>query len=202
MTKGEYLDELRAELSAADISNIDGRIEYYGEMIDDRIEDGMTEEDAVASMEPIESIVETSKLEKPVTTLVREKVKESHERAVNSGHALLWIVLLIIGFPLWFPILLALGIVLVTLYGVFWILIASFYIVEVSLGVAAIGCFAAPFLAISAGVTAGTIVGSIGAGLVLAGVSILLWKPLFALCKGAINCLSALIRWLKGVIFK
>lgn len=57
MTKSEfilYLSEALAHLPGSERSRV---LEYYEEMIDDRIESGMTEEDAVAAMGSIEEIL-------------------------------------------------------------------------------------------------------------------------------------------------
>ena len=53
MDKRTFLDGLRTALVSLPASEIDKTVAYYEEMIDDRIEEGMSEEEAVASMEPI-----------------------------------------------------------------------------------------------------------------------------------------------------
>ena len=75
MNKQEYLDALRDALEKQSISNIDNMIEYYDEMICDRMEYGMSQEDAVNSMDSIPDIVHEAVLDKSVPTLVKEKVK-------------------------------------------------------------------------------------------------------------------------------
>ena len=64
MNKEEFLTTLRSELEKKSVSNIDNMIEYYDEMICDRIEDGMSEEEAVSSMEAVSSIVSSFLLAK------------------------------------------------------------------------------------------------------------------------------------------
>ena len=51
MNRAEFLSALRAELERQYISGADNMTEYYDEMICDRMEDGMSEEEAVASLE-------------------------------------------------------------------------------------------------------------------------------------------------------
>ena len=46
MTKKAFLSELRAALSALPEQEQNERLRFYAEMIDDRMEDGMTEEEA------------------------------------------------------------------------------------------------------------------------------------------------------------
>ena len=59
-------------------------IEFYAEMIDDRMEDGMSEEEAVAAMEDIDRVIAQAKLDRPLPALMLDKVKESHEKANES----------------------------------------------------------------------------------------------------------------------
>ena len=54
MKKSEFLAALAAKLS--NIEDSQGTVEYYGEMIYDRMEDGMSEEEAVAAMGSIDDI--------------------------------------------------------------------------------------------------------------------------------------------------
>ena len=57
MNKQEFLSELREKLSGAPQSEIEDRSICYGEMIDDRIDDGLSQEDAIGEMGSIEDIV-------------------------------------------------------------------------------------------------------------------------------------------------
>lgn len=52
MTKQEYLDELRSALGELPADEARRACAFYEEMIDDRIEAGLDEQDAVAQMEP------------------------------------------------------------------------------------------------------------------------------------------------------
>ena len=50
MSKETYLDLLRQKLLENNIPGADQMVDFYAEMIEDRVEDGMTPEEAVASM--------------------------------------------------------------------------------------------------------------------------------------------------------
>ena len=50
MNKQEFIANLKARLSGLPAGEIDARAECYGEMIDDRMEDGMTEEEAQTAL--------------------------------------------------------------------------------------------------------------------------------------------------------
>ena len=57
MTKREFLSRLNEGLSGLPQEDAAGRLAFYSEMIDDRIEDGLSEEEAVAGIGPVEKIV-------------------------------------------------------------------------------------------------------------------------------------------------
>jgi len=67
MTKNEYLIELTVKVQAltdrprAIHDELKAIISFYQEMIEDKMEDGMTEEEAVAAMEPIDDIIDRLK---------------------------------------------------------------------------------------------------------------------------------------------
>ena len=56
MTREEFLNELKNALTALPEEELEGVLTYYGEMIDDRMEAGMSEEAAVKAMEPVKVI--------------------------------------------------------------------------------------------------------------------------------------------------
>ena len=201
MTKVQYLDNLKSALASAGIDN-PSLYEYYAEMLEDRIEDGMSEEEAVAAMEPVEKAVEAARLDMPVTALVYDKIKDSHEKAAKKGHGVLWIILAIIGFPVWLPLLASLFVVILSMYIALWAIIFSIYAVELSLGVSAIGCMFIPFIGFFQHIPFVTVIGSIGCGLMLGGITILLWKPIIALSIAAIQMFKIPIRGIKKLFVR
>lgn len=56
MTREQFLNDLNAALSGMKEEELEGVVSYYSEMIDDRMEAGMTEEAAVKAMEPVREI--------------------------------------------------------------------------------------------------------------------------------------------------
>ena len=82
MNKFQFLEKLRARLSGLSKEDLSLSEEYYGEMIDDRIEEGMSEEDAVAALGSLDAIVKQILRETPLRRIVKEKVKtRRHLRA-------------------------------------------------------------------------------------------------------------------------
>ena len=58
LNKAEFLDDLKCKLSSLPKEEREKTVNYYTEMIDDRIESGMGEEEAVAQMESTQTIAE------------------------------------------------------------------------------------------------------------------------------------------------
>ena len=58
MDKAQFLEELKRRLSGLPQSELEERLLFYSEMIDDRVEDGLTEEEAVAGIGSVDALVE------------------------------------------------------------------------------------------------------------------------------------------------
>ena len=65
MTKLEFLNELRNRLSGLSEEDIERSLSFYSEAIEDRIEDGMSEEDAVYEMGPIDRAADAVRSDMP-----------------------------------------------------------------------------------------------------------------------------------------
>lgn len=125
MTKAEFLNELRNRLSGLTQTDIEQRVSFYEEMIDGRMEDGLSEEEAIEQLGSIDDIVGHIMSEIPITKLVKNKVRGKKK---TPG----WVIaLVIILFPLWFSLAVALFSVFLSL----WIFVLSFYIVALALGI-------------------------------------------------------------------
>ncbi|MBO6060803.1 MAG: DUF1700 domain-containing protein, partial [Clostridia bacterium] len=136
MNKEVFLQELRRGLAGLPQEDIEERLSFYDEMIDDRMEDGLSESDAIAEVGAVDEIVEQTLADIPLTKLVKENIKP--KRSLRAWE----IVLLVLGFPLWFPLLIAAAVIMLALYIVVWALIVSLWAVEVALWAAALGAIA------------------------------------------------------------
>lgn len=58
MTRAQFLNDLYRRLSGLSREQAEQHLTYYAEMLADRMEEGMSEEEAVASMEPLDVIVQ------------------------------------------------------------------------------------------------------------------------------------------------
>lgn len=90
MKKSEFLRELQQYLDGSPAAEAKKSIEYYAEMIDERMEDGLSEEEAVAALGPAEAVAAQIRCEMP----------KEEKKVWNT-------VMLILGAPLWIPLLAA-----------------------------------------------------------------------------------------------
>ena len=75
MSKAEFLTKLRESLNGLAPADINTSMEFYSEIIDDRMEEGLSEEDAVACLGSID-VIRYKVLEAvPITKIVKEKIK-------------------------------------------------------------------------------------------------------------------------------
>lgn len=119
MTKAEFITELKKRLSGLPMRELEESLSFYGEMIDDRIEDGLSEEDAVKDVGEISEIAEQIISEIPLTTLAKERIKP--KRRIKAWET----VLLVLGSPIWLSLLIAAFAVTVSVYAVLWSVIVS-----------------------------------------------------------------------------
>ena len=75
MTKTEFLEQLKNSLTGLSEEDIKKSVDYYEEMIDDRMEDGIAEEEAVGGLGTVEEIRDRILQEVPITKIVKEKMK-------------------------------------------------------------------------------------------------------------------------------
>ena len=115
MTKDEFLLSLRENLKGLPKDDIDERISFYEEMINDLIDDGKTEEEAIEEVGPVKKIVDEIASTTPFKTIVKEKLK--NKRKISP----LEIILLILGFPLWFPLTIILLVLSLVAYILIWV---------------------------------------------------------------------------------
>lgn len=123
MNKQEFLSRLKEKLPANE--DTQERLSFYSEMIDDRIEEGMSEEEAVAEIGTVESVLSQILSEIPLSKLVKETVKP--KRALKAWE----IVLLILLSPVWISLLIAAFVIVISVYIVIWCLLISLWAIEV-----------------------------------------------------------------------
>ncbi len=168
MSKQEFLAELEARLSGLPQEDIGDRLRFYSEIIDDRMEEGLSEEDAVSGIGTVDEVVSQIVAEVPFPKIVKEKMKP--KRALKAWE----IVLLALGSPMWITLLIAALAVAFAAYVVVWALIVSLWAVEISAVACSLACIFAAFISFIRGnVVIGIAI--LGAGAFFAGLSILLF---------------------------
>lgn len=127
MRKQDFIKELRLNLSFLPKEEIDDRISFYSELIDDKIEEGVKEEDAIKSIGSIDEIINQIIDEMPLSKIAKDKIKPKRKL---SG---LEITLIIVGSPIWLSLLLSLIAVLFSLYIIGWSIVISIWAILISL---------------------------------------------------------------------
>ena len=195
MRKEEYLNRIRDLLQGLPSEDLEPSLAFYAESIEDRMEDGMSEEEAVASMESPEEAVRTIQMELPLPKLVKARVRDRRRMGPME------IILLVLGFPLWFPLLLTAAVLALTFYLLVWVLVLVLGVVVLSLAVSALACAVASIVVFSKAGLKGLLL-VLGAGFVLAGLAILLSLLLPPACRGTVKLGKAMLRGTKSLLIR
>jgi len=139
MNKQQFLAAIEKQLSDMEPGEREASLAYYEEMLSDRMEEGMTEEQAVADMGDVDEITAAILAEPNIVQVIKEKI--TPKRSLRAWE----IVLIVLGSPLWISLLaaaaavvLALAITALSLYLVLWVLVGCIYIVSLSLAICAV----------------------------------------------------------------
>ncbi len=187
MTEKEYLKELKRNLSALKRSDRNSLIEFYKEMIEDKIENGKTEREAIAELEPADVVAKRTLAEYGIDE------EELSKRKKISGTTL---ALVIIGSPLWIPLAIAaLAIVLAVAISILAVIIS---IASACIGVT----LSSPFFLVMGIITAFSDVGTgliaIGYGLSAAALGILAVTGIYKLIAYIVKKIKEIIIRNKG----
>ena len=194
MNKAEFLDALRKKLFRFPEEEIEKSLSFYNEVIDDRVEDGMTEEEAVAAVGDINDIAEQILLDMPLQTLVKTRIKPN--RALRT----LDIVFLILGFPIWFPLVLVFAATVFLIYLSIWMVIFSLFLVVLSLGAGGVASLLVGIFRISAGLV--PMLAAVGAGLFCIGLCALSFFPAKTLAASLVRLTAIVARKIKSIFIK
>lgn len=168
MTKMMFLLSLHDRLSYLPHEDVEERLYFYTEMIEDRMEEGLSEEEAVAAVGIVEEIA--AQIEADISA-----VKPGKENIMPKKKLKAWeIVLLVLGSPIWLSLLVAVIAVILSLYVSLWSVIISLWAVFVSM----IGCSLGSIIAGVGSIIGGNApagIAMMGAAFVCAGLSILLF---------------------------
>ena len=84
MKKTDFLKKLQAALRALPKKEIEECLNFYGEMIDDRMEDGLSEEEAVAAVGSIKKIAAEKLGEELSDKLSKNSKKKNGKRRLGA----------------------------------------------------------------------------------------------------------------------
>ena len=199
MNKHEFLSALRARLSALPLEEVLDRLSFYGEMIDDRMEEGLSEEAAVSAVGTVEEIAARILAESVPTVQTVQTVQAEKEGKQARPQSLAKtpgeILLLILGAPLWLPLLLAAGSILLSVYAVLWAMIACVWAVFASLAACAPAGLAAGILFLFVGNPLSGLC-LLGGALICAGLAIFAFFGCSAATKG---CALLTVQMSRGI---
>ncbi len=179
MKKQEFLAALKRRLSGLPKNDAQERLNFYSEIIDDRIEEGLSEEDAVSEIGSVDEISSQIIADIPFSKIAKERIKP--KRRLKAWE----ILLLALGSPIWLSLLIAAIAVALSLYAVLWTVIVSLWAVFASLAAC---CFAGVVAGIGLALGEYGLTGIciMGAGLACAGLAIFLFFGCKAATKGSL----------------
>ena len=187
MNKEEFIRELREGLNGIPEAEREESIRFYSEMIDDMTEEGISEEEAISRIGSAGDIADQIRREYP-----KSPIKEKKE-GKSKGMSPIAIVLLILGFPVWFPLIMAAISVLLSVYVVIWAVLISLWSVFASLVGASLGILISGLILMILGSLSGGAF-AIGAGVFCAGLSIVLFFGCTAASVGVIMLTAKITR--------
>ena len=191
MDKLDFLLALDRRLDVLPDADRKASLDYYCEILDDLIEGGMTETDAVASLGSVEAIAEEILMDMPLTKLVKAQMKK---RRRMTG---IEIALLIVGFPIWLPILISLFAVALSVYVSLWAAVISLYAADLCLAAGSLAGLVGAIMMFVGGQPASGLL-FLGAMLALAGLAILLFFGCNAATKGVCKLGKLTLRGIKA----
>lgn len=132
MTTQEFLRILTREIDVLPAFEAQRAITYYREIIEDRIEEGMSEAEAVGSMEDI-SVIAQQILEDHKGLLEKQQKNEKSQKQHNKWRN----ALIFLTSPLWLSVFIAVVLLVFSIYIFIWSILISLYICVVAFGLAA-----------------------------------------------------------------
>ena len=174
MKKPEFTAALRKRLSGLPKKELEESILFYHEMIDDRIEEGMGEQEAIADIGGVDKVASEIVESIPLSRLVKERIKPN--RALKVWE----IVLILLGSPIWLSLIAVVFALTVSIYAVLWSLVISLWAVFAAFALSApSGVICGVAFAFSGDILFGALLTV--SGMIAAGISIFS----FFLCKSA-----------------
>lgn len=193
MNKAEFLTRLRAALGKLPMLEIEQSIAFYSEVIDDRMEDGLSEHEAVASLGDINQIAAQIIAETPAIPRAVAKA--------NTGNRTLNIVLLIVFSPIWVPLAFSLIMAALSVYFALWMTIVALWVAVVCMFVAGLVAIVSMFVLVATGFPLPGLL-CLGWGLAIIGIGLFCVFGVFAASKGLFSLSKRFARWIRSLFLK
>ena len=195
MSKQAFLVQLRKGMSGLPQEDVEERVMFYSEMIDDRMEEGLSEEEAVAEIGAAQEIAAQVVAEIPLGKIAKERMKATRQLRVGE------IVLLALGAPIWLSLGIAAFAVIFSLYISFWAVIISLWAVFVSFIACSVGgVLACVGLTVSGNSASG--LAMLAAGIVCAGFAIFAFYGCKAVTDGTVMLTKKMTIWTKNCFIR
>ena len=195
MNKNEFMAELSRKLSGLSNEDIKKSLAYYNEIIEDSVEDRMSEEEAIASLGDIDEITTQIVMDTPITKLVKEKVKST--RTLRAWE----IILIVLGSPIWLSLGIAAFAVVFSLYISIWSIVFSLFVTAFALFVSAFAfLIATVWLLFTKAFVQSALF--FGGALVIAGVAILMYLGTYYTAKGIVILTKSIFKAIKKSFVK
>lgn len=190
MTKNEFFSVIEKRLRGLPQDDLKKSLDYYGEMIADRMEDGLSEEEAVAALGSVDDIVYDIADGASIVSIVKSKVKP--KKTLKAWQT----VLIILGSPIWLSLIVAVLAVFLCAYVVLWSAVFTLYLVTLSAAISALGCLLGSAALLFTGYPLQGAL-ALGAFLVCVGLTIPLLFLSNRVAKGAVLLSKNILRGIK-----
>lgn len=195
MNKQDFLAELEKALRGLPQTDIEDRLTFYSEMIEDRIEEGLSEEAAVADIGEVSEIAAQIISDTPLAKIAKERFKQ--KQTLKTWE----IILLTVGSPIWLSLIIALVAVILSVYISLWAIIISLWAVFGSVIACSAGfIFGGIVIALNSNLVSG--IALIGAGIFCGGLSVFVFYGCKIATKGILILTKKLAVWIKNCFIK
>ena len=191
MDKKEFLKQLEKGLSCLPQADRDDRLTFYSEMIDDYMEEGISEAEAVGRIGSTQEIIAQIIDDTPLSRLAKQRILPKRRLTTIE------IVLLILGSPIWGSLLISTVAVILSLYISLWSVIVTLWSVFGALVASAFAGIWGGIVLMCTGYALSGIV-LIGLGLVCVGISIFAFFGCKAATKGTAWLTKKVVLFIKN----
>lgn len=195
MNKQEFFDRLRKGLAGLPQEDIEECLAFYGEMLDDRMEEGLSEEEAVRAVGSVDDIVAQTVADTPLSKIAKERMRPKRRFKAYE------IVLLALGSPIWLTLGIAAFAVVIALYAVVWAVVVSLWLVFAALAACFLGGVAS-CVAFIVGGNAASGLALLAAGFVCAGLAIFMFFGCRVVSSGALKLTKKIAMWIKSLFIR